>query len=748
MKTNLISLVTLIITVSITTLNSTRTIAQTGKVLTGISSLSKLELFQDDQRELHANNPEIDALIKKLNITKIEQAFPASRTESLLNVYEITCQCDENDLLQEVAKRNAYFNQPEIVAEPEVLYMPNDFSLAITNDYALNLINAQGAWDITHGDSSIVIAITDANFHYGHEELVGKYNYVGANSSTDYVHGTAVAITAAGKTNNGSGKSSIGFNSSLELRAMNYNEVLAASYAGAKIINMSWSGGCYNSSYYQQVVDEAHSNGTILVAAAGNGGTCGGANNFVYPASFNHVISVSSVGPYDNHERTIGNPATTHQHNNLVDICAPGYDVALSTAPGVYLTGNGSSFASPMVSGTIALMLAVNPCLTADEVEYILKQTADNIDAMNPAYIGKLGAGRLNAGAAVQMAATYSTMPLAGQGFFDCSTMEQGISLDMSTVSSPYQITWNTGDTSQILFNVTPGNYSVVVRDSNGCVGYFATTVDTLLPISINADIFHVLCKNDNSGAIEIEVSGGHSNYSYEWSTGATMQNIYDLSVGSYNVTVTDGKGCQKTEMFDVNEPNQLTATVSHQNQLYLNSGSISVEVNGGTLPYTYSWSNGETTEDLEGLNAGFYELLITDANGCLASANAIVEQVSTTEGSIVNHKEDNPNQVFSGVNFSSDRIFKKQNHLGMEDNSQSSIEIYPNPAVNNAVIKLGNVSVVSIQIHDMMGKLIKDLPVNETMKSIELTDMARGEYLIRLTASNNEVLVKKINFL
>lgn len=748
MKTNLISLVTLIFTITISTLNSTTAQAQTGKVLTGISNLSKLELFQDDQQELHAKNTEIEVLIEQLNIKKIEKAFPASRSESLLNVYEITCHCDENDLLQEIAKRNIFFNQPELAADPQVLYTPNDFSLAIANDYALNLINAQGAWNITHGDSSITIAITDANFHYGHEELVGKYNYVGANSSSDYVHGTAVAITAAGKTNNGSGKSSIGFNSSLQLRAMNYNEVLAASYAGAKVINMSWAGGCYSSSYYQQVIDEAYANGSILVAAAGNGGTCGGSSNFVYPASFNHVISVSSVGPYDNHERTIGNPATTHQHNNLVDICAPGYDVALSTAPGVYLTGNGSSFASPMVSGTIALMLAVNPCLTADEVEQILKETAVNIDAMNPTYVGKLGAGRLNAGAAVQMAATYSTMTLNGEGAFDCSNMEQSISLDMSTVAAPYQIVWNTGDTSQTLSNVSPGNYSVVVRDSNGCVGYFATTVDTLLPITIAADIYHALCKGENSGGIEIQVNGGHSNYSYLWNSGQTTQNIYALTSGNYHVTVTDGKGCQKTEVFEVNEPSQLVTSVTHQNQMYLNNGSISVNVSGGTLPYAYSWSNGQTSEDLNGLTAGFYELLVTDANGCLASANAVIQQTATTENESTIHKEDGQSQVLPIMSFSSDKWVKKPNHLDLADVTETSIEIYPNPAVDNAVINFGAASIRSIHLYDMTGKLIRVVSVNEMMKSVELNGIARGEYVIHLITSSNTTLVKKISFL
>lgn len=748
MKTNINTTIFSIIALTFSTLISSMLNAQNGSVLSRISDYSKLELFVNEKNELHANNLEIDQLITSLTITKIEKAFPASRSTELSNVYQISCNCDENDLLEAIVKQGTYFKQPEIAEKPQVLYTPNDYSSAIATDYALNLINAQGAWDITHGDSSIVIAITDANFHYGHEELVGKYNYVSANSSSDYVHGTAVAITAAGKTNNGTGKSSIGFNSSLQLRAMNYNEVLAASYAGAKIINMSWAGGCFNGSYYQQVIDEAHNNGSILVAAAGNGGTCGGSNNLVYPASYNHVIAVSSVGPYDNHERSIGNPTTTHQHNYLVDICAPGYDVALSTAPGVYLTGNGSSFASPMVSGTIALMLAVNPCLSAEEVEFILKETAVNIDAMNPSYIGKLGAGRLDAAAAVQMASTFSTMTLNGEGAFDCSNMAQSITLDMSTVASPYQISWNTGDTSQTLYNVIPGNYMAIVRDSNGCIGVFTTDVDTLLPITVNADIHHVLCKNDDSGSIEIEVNGGHGFNSYLWNTGSTSQNIYNLTDGNYHVTVTDGKGCQKTEIFEVNEPAQLTSSVTHQDQIYVHSGSIDVSVSGGTLPYTFTWSNGATTEDLFELNAGFFEVLITDANGCLASANAIVNEVAVTEETSANGKGNGLINPAVGVPHLHSDLVAKSSVLGISESVESAVLIFPNPAIEFATVQWEGISIVELHVHDLTGKLIQTIQVNNQETSIRLTGITSSEYFVRMRTDNNEFIIKKVNFL
>lgn len=380
---------------------------QTGKIWVTINDLNKANLTISE-REISSGNESVQKLISDLDITSIQQAVPASRNEELLKLYEIECNCDENDLLQSSARISDVFSKPEIAPKYETLYDPNDFNATFSNDYGLNLINAKGAWDISKGDTNILLAISDQNFYPNHEELQGKFSYYNAANTATRTHGTAVAILAAGKSDNSVGKSSIGFNCELALYRMNYNDVLTATYSGARVINISWTSGCYASSYVQTIIDEVYLNGTIIVASAGNGNaTCWGAGNLVYPASCNHVISVSSVGPHNNHQRTLGNAATTHQHNIAVDITAPGYDVPLSVAPGWYLTGNGTSFAAPIVTGTIGLILSVDPCLTFEQVEEILKTTAVNIDAQNPQYVGLLGAGRLDAAAAVLKATTY-----------------------------------------------------------------------------------------------------------------------------------------------------------------------------------------------------------------------------------------------------------------------------------------------------------------------------------------------------
>ena len=712
--------------------------AQTGKVWATVNNLSALRLTTTDANGLQSSDATVNALLTSMNVQSIEKAFPASRSRELANVVEITCACDAQDLLQAVAKVNAFVS-PEVAAMPEALFTPNDFSTAIANDYALNLIGAQAAWDVTRGDSSIVIAITDANFHLNHEELVGKYTIVSPNGSTDYSHGTAVAITAAGRTNNAIGKSSIGFNSTLQLRAMNYNEVLAATYAGARVINMSWVASCSFSSYGQQVVTEAWANGSVLVAAAGNGTTCGGAANLVYPAAFDHVIAVSSVGPYDNHERVLGNAATTHQHNASVDICAPGYDVALSTAPGVYLTGNGTSFASPMVSGTVALMLAANPCLTPDQVEMILEATAANIDAQNPAYIGQLGAGRLNAGAAVAMAATFSTTALSGETTFACEDMSQAVVLDMTTIAAPFSIVWNTGDSTAMISNVAAGTYSAIVRDANGCVGVFETVVDTLSPIAIASTIVPVACNADNTGNIETVVTGGHGSFTYAWNTGASTEAIYNLTAGTYAVTVTDSKGCTASETFTVAQPTVLTADITNTNAFYTHTtGVVDVTVAGGVAPYTYSWNNGTTTQDITEAGAGFYEVLITDANGCMVSANATVNAAGVTEA--INGQY----TVVEGAN----EVATQMETAAVTEIAQTTMNVYPNPAKENATVTWENGTVQSIELVNMAGQVIQTIEVSAFNNKAELTGVAQGDYMVKMTTVDGGITVKKVIFL
>lgn len=533
------------------TIISSLSLAQKKETKVWVTFLNSKEIPQANGKgKFISSNADMNNLIIKHNITNVDFPLSNSKNADLKKVVELTCKCDQQAFIKTLKSSGNLVKKIELAPEYQTLDTPNDYNVVFPTDYALDLINANAAWDITKGDSSIKIGITDQNFFVNHEELVGKVRNYDATNMAVRTHGTAVAIIAAGNTNNGIGKSSIGYNSSLGLYRMNFNDVLAASNAGCKVVNLSWASSCSFNPYAQAAINEVYNNGTFIVASAGNGTTCNGAANLVYPAAYNNVFSVSSVGSQNNHERVIGNPATTHQHNAAVDLCAPGYDVALSTAPGSYSYNSGTSFAAPYVTGTVSLMLAANPCLKNNEIELILKQTAFNLDAINPNYVGLLGAGRLNAAAAVALAKNYKKLQINATQVAGCTSNSGVISLNISGGKAPYSILWDNGSTATSLQNLTSGTYNVTVKDSNNCRTESLSIVLTNNETTIEGFVLDESAINTNDGSIDISVSGNVA--SYAWSNGATTQDIENLTNGTYTVNVTTANGCEIVKSFFV----------------------------------------------------------------------------------------------------------------------------------------------------------------------------------------------------
>jgi hypothetical protein len=127
--------------------------------------------------------------------------------------------------------------------------------------------------------------------------------------------------------------------------------------------------------------------------------------------------------------------------------------------------------------------------------------------------------------------------------------------------------------------------------------------------VTISLSATDLECSGDNSGSIELTILGGNPDYTFSWSNGATTQNISGLAAGTYSVTITDGNGCTGEGTATVNEPDALVASITGTDLLCNgdNTGAADLSVSGGSAPYSYSWSNGETTEDLSGLAAGSY---------------------------------------------------------------------------------------------------------------------------------------------
>ncbi len=155
-----------------------------------------------------------------------------------------------------------------------------------------------------------------------------------------------------------------------------------------------------------------------------------------------------------------------------------------------------------------------------------------------------------------------------------------------------------------------------------------------------------------NNGIAAAYPSGSACQYSYHWSTGARTEMISNLAGGVYTITVTDQIGCSSTASITIGHliSGSASASVLSQVSCYggLN-GSLSVSVNGGTSPYTYSWTSGAISQTVAGLGAGSYSVTVTDHNGCTASSTATITQPNALSASISAQSNERCYGDFSG---------------------------------------------------------------------------------------------------
>mgnify|MGYP006427026575 CR=1 FL=1 len=398
----------------------------------------------------------------------------------------------------------------------------------------LELVNARRAWNITQGDSTVVIGIRDVQFINSHDDIVNKIfasEVILENGDDNNSHGLSVAGIAGADTDNNLGIASIGYNSKLLPITGQYGIAggvlyLAQNYPEVKVINISLGGGGSSQPTANIYKDVWENYGVTVVAAAGNGlvqGALVDPNLYYYPASFEHVVSVSSVGSYfkygklnqndiahgwkDVHQPAIGFVNYTHQHNDSIDIVAPGYSVPLPKGFNGYRLSWGTSYASPMVAGVVALMHDVYPDIHPNDVRRILQETADDkiyIIPENQPYAGKLGSGRLNAyGAVLKSECEFNDNPI-------------GLDLNMQNTKDDF------GDEPDIVSDVIWDSPDIWVRNTNDGFLYKESEdlhfVDNNTPVYVYVRVTNDSC-NPNTGNEQLELYWAKGGLSQTWPT-------------------------------------------------------------------------------------------------------------------------------------------------------------------------------------------------------------------------------------
>jgi subtilisin family serine protease len=326
----------------------------------------------------------------------------------------------------EYAEPNWIFHEMEVPDDP-----------FYGNQWHLTKIAAAAAWDVSHGDTNVVVAIVDGSFDLQHEDLADNWftnwaeyfgqagvdddgnGYVDDIRGWDFVyndndpnyghpdntHGTHVAGIINAVTDNSVGIAGVAWNvTMLPLKCgldepstaiiNGYSAMVYAAEMGADIINNSWGGGGYTQ-FGEDIVAYVTGLGSLVIAAAGNNNSDG----FFQPAGLQQVLSVAATNSSDYR-------ASFSNYGLTVDVAAPGVSILSTLTQNGYGNLSGTSMASPVVSGLAALVKSVYPDLTPYELAFRIAATADNIDGQNPDFAGLLGSGRVNASQAVTFDST------------------------------------------------------------------------------------------------------------------------------------------------------------------------------------------------------------------------------------------------------------------------------------------------------------------------------------------------------
>ena len=416
----------------------------------GIINLKVNSQHRDLCTESEISIPELVAELRQLGLKSIAKKFPRTTPPvrefndrglkladiSLIYAANIS---DDADII-EACKKLSLLSSVEY-AEPDFVsydqHVPNDANLNSVMPYHFATTSTYEAWDITQGDTNVVIGITETSIDVNHPDLSGniKYNYDDTLNLLDddndsyadnyagwdmvdddnnlfinnEIHGTAVSAIAAASANNGIGYAGIGYKCKfLPVKVANNSQVITKGYEGIQycieqgcsVVNCSWGNTTFSQVAQDLVTWAVVNNDVVLVASAGNNN----ATALYYPASYNYVLCVTGVDALDRFNNGVNPPFT---RNDSVDVSAPGYNIyTTATFNGTYLYSppqGGTSMAAPIVSGLAALVRSQFPCLSALEVIERMKSTADNVDGLteNIPYAGLIGTGRVNAELAV-----------------------------------------------------------------------------------------------------------------------------------------------------------------------------------------------------------------------------------------------------------------------------------------------------------------------------------------------------------
>jgi len=208
------------------------------------------------------------------------------------------------------------------------------------------------------------------------------------------------------------------------------------------------------------------------------------------------------------------------------------------------------------------------------------------------------------------------------------------IDVDTQLGAAPFNYLWSNSEITEDVNGLAPGTYSMVVTDLYLCQDTIEVIITEPNELGLDLTQTNVSCYGLNDGALDVTPFGGTTQYSYNWTTLETSSSITNLPPALYGLILTDDNGCTIDTSFTITEPDSLIAdflvsqfTDFNISQMGACDGFIEISPQGGSIPYTYDWTNGLIGQDEYDLCAGIYIIEVMDINGC-----EIILEIELTE--------------------------------------------------------------------------------------------------------------------
>jgi len=485
---------------------------------------------------------------------------------------------EQASVTQLLRNPHVQFAELDVLVQPSATVNDPNFS----SEWHLPTIGASTAWDIALG-SGVTIAILDTGVDGTHPDLAPRlvpgWNFYDNNSNTSdvYGHGTAVAGTAAAAMNNGIGVAGVAGNANImpvrisdptgyALWSTIAQGLTWAADHGARVANISYA--VANSATVISAANYFRSKGGVVAVAAGNTGAVDNTS----PTSAMLVVSATDASDVR---------ASFSTYGSMVAIAAPGVNIYTTANGGGYRYASGTSFSSPIVAGTAALVLSRRPDYSPSQVDAVLKSTAMDLGTGGTDIY--YGAGRVNAAAAVLQAASSgpgdSTPPTVAIASPTSGSVSGTVTVAVNAsdnvgvtrvelrvngamvatdTAAPFQFAWNsasvvngTAQLAAVAFDAAGNSRTstaVAVNVANG-----TTTPDTTPPsvsiatpsnsLTVSGNVTVSISASDNVGVTRVDLrvngstvaSGNASPFQFSWNSGTVSDGLAALTAAAYD---------------------------------------------------------------------------------------------------------------------------------------------------------------------------------------------------------------------